>query len=287
SNIVESSEISTRQQIRRGGRHKMEDSEIANPDIADQQKKGEKVLGDLEVPKGSSPVDATGDTPTSPAADSKVSCPLPVIEYAPSSSSTERSGLDGRTADEEKQDEKLSACPQISECNKKDRVEEPSRENAEASRDDTEAVKNIDASSLVKQEKNIEISKGAGTESTEGRAGAKSKKKAVKERTPRQICLEEGCSKSPSFGMPGGRAEYCSVHKAPGMMNVRVTPKCETPDCMKTAKLGYRGCKPQFCHEHSLEGMVTVRANTQGPRPKGSSDLPPTRERRKGGASTG
>ncbi|CAM9412668.1 unnamed protein product, partial [Ectocarpus sp. 8 AP-2014] len=76
---------------------------------------------------------------------------------------------------------------------------------------------------------------------------------------PRQrYCQEDGCTTWPSYGdVRNKKAEFCSKHSKPGMINV-VSTRCGHPRCMKQPSYGNHGMKPEFCSQHSQQGMVDI-----------------------------
>lgn len=65
------------------------------------------------------------------------------------------------------------------------------------------------------------------------------------------------CSKTASFGLPGGKKQYCKTHKKNGMDNVTNNIKCL--DCNKYASFGFPEGKKKYCIKHKKEGMVNLR----------------------------
>eukprot|EP00752_Nemacystus_decipiens_P007352 g6575.t2 len=72
-----------------------------------------------------------------------------------------------------------------------------------------------------------------------------------------KICQVEGggCTRQSSFGVVGGKPVLCTVHKKPGMVQVR-TKTCRHPGCDKIPSYGYPCKSREFCKPHALEGMV-------------------------------
>ena len=78
-----------------------------------------------------------------------------------------------------------------------------------------------------------------------------------------RICASSNCSKRPSYGRVGGKAELCAEHADEGMVDVR-SKRCGRSGCMKQPSYGKAGGKPEVCAEHAEEGMVNVRHNRCG-----------------------
>jgi hypothetical protein len=71
-----------------------------------------------------------------------------------------------------------------------------------------------------------------------------------------QKCAELECSKFPSFGYPGrGKLLRCATHRLDGMVNLRCR-KCAAPGCDTGASFGYLGGQRLRCVAHKLAGMV-------------------------------
>ena len=105
-------------------------------------------------------------------------------------------------------------------------------------------------------------------------------------------CQGLECTKHPSFGIPGGKAQFCAKHKSADMvcyycmclivhfvqaascdqqclqdgvhcnrvlrcLQVDVHSKrCQGPGCMKLASFGFPGGRKEFCSEHKSADMV-------------------------------
>ena len=105
-------------------------------------------------------------------------------------------------------------------------------------------------------------------------------------------CQESGCTKHPSYGLLGGKAQYCAEHKSADMVCYRcpsllihyehaalcdqqylqngihcncvlrclqvnvVAKPCQEPGCTKQPSSGLPGGKAQFCVEHKSADMV-------------------------------
>ncbi|CAN0065213.1 unnamed protein product, partial [Ectocarpus fasciculatus] len=72
----------------------------------------------------------------------------------------------------------------------------------------------------------------------------------------RPSCESPRCNKSPSFGFPGSKGQFCHKHSEEGMINVR-RGKCMVPDCTKSPSqdpLGAKGQKARFCKDHRIPG---------------------------------
>ena len=108
-------------------------------------------------------------------------------------------------------------------------------------------------------------------------------------------CQAPGCRKGPSFGFPGGQAQFCLEHKSADMVCHRcpclliycvwaalcdrqclqhgvsatlfwgawqvdvVSPRCQGPGCMKLASFGFPGGRKEFCLEHKSADMVSYQ----------------------------
>lgn len=76
----------------------------------------------------------------------------------------------------------------------------------------------------------------------------------------RNLCKE--CPIRASYGIPGGKPEYCSAHGAgkPGVENL-TAKKCEKPGCKKFPAYNMPGITPGiYCFKHKDTGMVDVVA---------------------------
>jgi hypothetical protein len=71
-------------------------------------------------------------------------------------------------------------------------------------------------------------------------------------------CEADDCTAQPNFGLPGGKAQYCKNHKKPGMVDVK-HEKCEADDCTAQPNFGLPGGKAQYCKNHKKPGMVDVK----------------------------
>jgi hypothetical protein len=71
-------------------------------------------------------------------------------------------------------------------------------------------------------------------------------------------CAHEGCSKIPTFGLPGGRPSRCAVHKLEGMDDVKNNRRCEHEGCSKQPTFGLPGGRPSRCAVHKLYCMYDV-----------------------------
>ncbi len=72
-----------------------------------------------------------------------------------------------------------------------------------------------------------------------------------------QICKQDGCNVSSSYGMLGGKPEYCASHRPPSMIFI---PKivCHYELCPRSATHGHVGEKPTMCSNHIVEGMINT-----------------------------
>ena len=68
-------------------------------------------------------------------------------------------------------------------------------------------------------------------------------------------CGHEGCTKHPSFGMPGDRtATRCAAHKLEGMENIK-SKRCGHDGCTKQPAFGMPGdTTATRCAAHKLDG---------------------------------
>lgn len=71
-------------------------------------------------------------------------------------------------------------------------------------------------------------------------------------------CEFGGCTKTPSYGYPGERAQYCSNHHLPDMEDVK-NRRCEWHECRRYPIFGREGERARFCSAHKTEDMVNVR----------------------------
>ncbi|CAN0408113.1 unnamed protein product, partial [Ectocarpus sp. 12 AP-2014] len=82
---------------------------------------------------------------------------------------------------------------------------------------------------------------------------------------PGQFCQEDGCTRRRRFGKAGTKkAELCSQHAEPDMVNV-VTKPCGHPGCTKKPSYGKSGTKKaEFCSQHAELDMINVVQKTCG-----------------------
>jgi hypothetical protein len=74
------------------------------------------------------------------------------------------------------------------------------------------------------------------------------------------MCLEKGCTTSPTFGTKPKNPEYCKKHKKEGMVDVlNIDKHCLEKDCTTIANFGTELKKPKYCFKHKKEGMSNVR----------------------------
>ena len=79
-----------------------------------------------------------------------------------------------------------------------------------------------------------------------------------KKAKPNHQCHHPGCKKRPSYGQPGGRAQFCAQHAPEGTEDV-VNKRCQHPGgCTTQPTFGHRGGCAQFCAKHALEGMEDI-----------------------------
>jgi hypothetical protein len=76
-----------------------------------------------------------------------------------------------------------------------------------------------------------------------------------------KTCLHTGCSKIPSFGLPGSKASYCKDHKTDEMVDVK-HPKCCHTGCSNRSTHFLPGQKMTYCRGHKISGMVGVTHKT-------------------------
>ena len=74
------------------------------------------------------------------------------------------------------------------------------------------------------------------------------------------VCRDEGCMKIPIYNHKGEkRGLYCSIHKKPGMINVK-NKQCTEEGCMKQPSYNHKGEKGGlYCWIHKKEGMIDVK----------------------------
>ncbi|CAM9224280.1 unnamed protein product, partial [Sphacelaria rigidula] len=72
-------------------------------------------------------------------------------------------------------------------------------------------------------------------------------------------CNDDGCSKTPSFCLAGGKnVKFCARYARAGMVDV-VTKKCDHEGCSKKPSYDVAGSKTaKFCSQHARAGMVHV-----------------------------
>lgn len=71
-------------------------------------------------------------------------------------------------------------------------------------------------------------------------------------------CEYAGCTKTPSYGYVGERAQYCSHHHLPDMEDVK-NRRCEWHECRRYPIFGHEGERARFCSAHKSDDMVNVR----------------------------
>ena len=71
-------------------------------------------------------------------------------------------------------------------------------------------------------------------------------------------CEYPGCTKTPSYGYVGERAQFCSHHHLPDMEDVK-NRRCEWHECRRYPIFGHEGERARFCSAHKSEDMVNVR----------------------------
>ncbi|CAM9932423.1 unnamed protein product, partial [Ectocarpus sp. 12 AP-2014] len=71
-------------------------------------------------------------------------------------------------------------------------------------------------------------------------------------------CEAEDCQKHPTYGIANGRARFCTKHKGPDMVDVHCRP-CEFLGCSKHPHYAFEGDKARFCASHKEPGMVDVK----------------------------
>ncbi|CAM9465133.1 unnamed protein product [Phaeothamnion confervicola] len=82
-------------------------------------------------------------------------------------------------------------------------------------------------------------------------------KRGRKSRSDAQ-CTFKDCSKTPTYGPPGGIAVRCANHRIEGQLNLK-HPKCENPECTKVPSYGQPDRQARFCAEHRKFSTVNVR----------------------------
>jgi hypothetical protein len=76
------------------------------------------------------------------------------------------------------------------------------------------------------------------------------------------LCAHDGCGKRASYGVAGGKAEYCAGHAPTVHENVTKT-RCIATGCSKLASYGMTGSKKrQYCSGHAPDGFVNVITKT-------------------------
>jgi hypothetical protein len=71
-------------------------------------------------------------------------------------------------------------------------------------------------------------------------------------------CEHEGCDTRPSFGIKGGKTQFCSKHKTSEMVDL-VSKSCEHEGCNLDARFGIKGGVRQFCSNHKKDEMTNVQ----------------------------
>ena len=66
------------------------------------------------------------------------------------------------------------------------------------------------------------------------------------------------CNKIASYGFPGSKRKYCSIHKRGTMINI--TNKIVCLKCNKYASYGFNEMK--YCNKHKKDDMINLRKVT-------------------------
>ncbi|CAM9451095.1 unnamed protein product, partial [Ectocarpus sp. 8 AP-2014] len=70
-----------------------------------------------------------------------------------------------------------------------------------------------------------------------------------------ESCPLDGCTRKPTHGVKGRKAEFCVSHTFAGSVNV--TKECTADGCFTGARFGVAGSKKgEFCSKHAPSGMV-------------------------------
>lgn len=72
------------------------------------------------------------------------------------------------------------------------------------------------------------------------------------------LCGYDGCSKQPSYGLPGDIPSCCTSHKLGGMIHLKAK-KCGHDQCGKQPSYGLPDQRTSRCAEHKLDGMINAR----------------------------
>ena len=70
-------------------------------------------------------------------------------------------------------------------------------------------------------------------------------------------CEHTDCDRLPSYGLPGGKRQFCLKHKSEGMEDL-ASRRCAQVGCKKQSTYGEHGGRPKFCLTHKIDGMVDV-----------------------------
>lgn len=65
------------------------------------------------------------------------------------------------------------------------------------------------------------------------------------------------CSVRASYGLVGGKMEYCAAHRKSDMIDL-VNKLCESPGCKTIAQFGTEYKKARFCETHKTDGLRAV-----------------------------
>lgn len=75
----------------------------------------------------------------------------------------------------------------------------------------------------------------------------------------RTRCEEATCIKQASFAMEGDRyPKFCKDHRQEDMINIR-NHRCIAPGCSRGASFAVSGSRGQYCSEHKAAGMINTR----------------------------
>eukprot|EP00903_Cladosiphon_okamuranus_P013112 g12230.t1 len=97
-------------------------------------------------------------------------------------------------------------------------------------------------------------------------------------------CVHPGCPKQSKYGLEGAKAEYCSQHALPGMVDI-YRPKCGRPGCAKYPSFGAEGMvginrrREVYCKQHAKEGMVSLKEYCKQHAVEGMVDVRKMRDR--------
>ncbi len=72
-------------------------------------------------------------------------------------------------------------------------------------------------------------------------------------------CEHFGCEKQPTYGNDAQKARWCVSHAPDGAVDVSPRERCERPGCIKRPTYGNNGKRARWCVSHAPDGAVDVK----------------------------